>query len=419
METIVIIGGGFAGLTLAKKLDKRFRVKIIDRNNFHSFPPLFYQIASSSLPPADILFPFRREFKGHENVSYHMGHVKNIDIENNTVTTSYETIPYDILVIAAGSKNNYFGNDELAKETFGIKTANEAMHTRDEILDRLERAAISEDKERRRKLLSFVVVGGGPTGVEIAGALGEMKKYIVPKEYRELDADDLKITLVEGSGSLLGAMGEKSGKKAVKYLNDLMVDVRLNTLVKEYKDKIVTYGDGSQEYVETIIWTAGVCGETMPGLPSDCVGRGGRISTDTYCKVKGLDNVYAIGDIAMMQTDDYPKGHPQVAPVAIQQAGTLARNLNNPSEAREFKYHDKGSMATVGKNRAVVAIGKTFLSGFIAWLTWMLVHLMSILGMRNKISVFFNWIWNYFSRGTSLRLLLRPTKFPLRKHWAD
>ena len=420
MERIVIIGGGFAGLNLVKKLDKnKFRIMIVDRNNFHCFPPLFYQIASSSLASANICFPFRRELIKHKNVTYHMGHVKNIDTVAKKVTTSYETLEYDRLIIAAGSTSNYFGMDGLAHMTFGIKTVAQAAHTRDEIIDRLERGAMEPDPKRRRELLSFLVVGGGPSGVEMAGALGEMKKFILPKEYPELSPDDVRITLVEGTGKLLGAMKEKSSEKALKYLKDLMVDVRLNTTMKDYSDKYVTFGDGNREYWETVIWTAGVKGEPMPGIPAECIGRGGRLAVDTYNRVKGLDNVMAVGDIALMECEDYPHGHPQMARPAIQQAANLAKNMNEGEFTHEFKYHDKGSMATIGKNRAVADLPGSSYSGIVAWLMWMLIHLLSILGMRNKVTVMLNWIWNYFNYSTSLRLLLRPSKYPLRRHWGD
>lgn len=420
MENIVVIGGGFAGLNLVKHLDKKkYNVKLIDRNNFHCFPPLFYQIASSGLASANICFPLRREISKMKNVSYHLGHVKNIDVDSKTVTTSYETISYDKLVIAAGTTNNYFGMDELGATTFGIKTVAQAAHTRDEILDRLERGAMCEDPERRKELLSFLVVGGGPSGVEIAGALGEMKKYVIPKEYPELSPEDVRITLVEGTGKLLGAMREKSSEKAKQYLEELMVEVRLNTTLKEYKDKYADFGDGKKEYWETLIWTAGVKGEAMPGLPEECVARGGRIIVDEYNRVKGLEDVMAIGDIAVMTSEEYPKGHPQMAQPAIQQGKTLALNLNEGSFTHAFKYHDKGSMATVGKNKAVADLPRQSFSGFIAWIAWMAIHLLSLLGMRNKTTVLLNWIWNYFTYSSSLRLLLRPTKYPLRRHWGD
>ena len=421
MEKIVVIGGGFAGLNLIKHLDlKKYEVSLIDRNNFHCFPPLFYQIASSGLVSANLCFPFRRELKKMKNISYHMGHVKDIDINAKTVTTSYETLNYDRLIIAAGSTNNYFGMENLSRETFGIKTVAEAAHTRDEILDRLERGAMCHDMEQRRRLLSFLVVGGGPAGVEIAGAIGEMKKYILSKEYPELAPDDVTVTLIEASPNLLGAMRKSSRDRALKDLENLMVNVRLNTGLKSYEDKYVTFMDGHKEYYETLIWTAGVKGEPMPGLPADVIGRGNRILVDEFNRVIGYeDSLLAIGDIALMKCDDYPNGHPQMAQPAIQQARNLAWNLNAGKFERKFSYYDKGAMATIGKNRAVADLKKFSFSGFPAWLTWLFIHLISILGMRNKVSVMVNWFWNYLFYSTSLRLLLRPTKYPLRKHWGD
>ena len=421
MEKVVIIGGGFAGLNLCKRLDpEKYEICLVYRNNFHCFPPLFYQIASSGLVPANICFPFRREFKKYRNVTYHMGHVKGIDLQNKTVTTSYEIISYDKLILAAGSTNNYFGMQGLGEETYGIKTVAEATHTRDEILDRFERGAICKDRERRRQLLSFLVVGGGPSGVEIAGALGEMKKYILKKEYPELEPDDVTITLVEGTSRLLGAMSAKSQRQALKGLQELMVNVRLDTMMKDYTDKYVTFADGHKEYYETLIWTAGVKGEPMPGIPGEAIGPGGRVLVDEYNRVKGYESsLFAVGDIALMITDNYPKGHPQMAQPAIQQAVNLARNLNSGEFVRKFVYKDKGSMATIGKNKAVADIAGTSFGGLFAWLIWMMVHLMSILGMRNKLSVLVNWFWNYMFYSTSLRLLLRPTRFPRRRHWGD
>lgn len=419
-ERIVIIGGGFAGMNLAKRLNrKKFAVEVIDRNNFNSFPPLFYQIASSGLDASNISFPLRREFKRLPFTTYHMGHVKNIDLDNNTVTTSYETLSYDKLVICAGTTSNYFGMKNMDEQVFGIKTVAEASHTRDEILDRLERGAIEKDPDKRRKLLSFLVVGGGPSGVEIAGALGEMKRDILPREYPELSQNDVRIVLVEGAPALLAAMGEKAGKKALEYLKKLMVEVRLNTVLKGYDDKMVTFADGSQEYWETLIWTAGVRGEPMPGLDAAHIGPGNRIIVDDHNRLQGRDNVFALGDICLMTSDKYPKGHPQVAQVAIQQARNLARTFNHPDKALPFVYNDKGSMATVGKNLAVCNLGKHFLSGRVAWWVWMFIHLISIMGMRNKLNVMLNWIWNYVTYSTSLRLLLRPAKYPQRRHWGD
>ncbi|MCH5223862.1 MAG: NAD(P)/FAD-dependent oxidoreductase [Muribaculaceae bacterium] len=420
MEKLVIIGGGFAGINLVSRIDtSKYEVKLIDRNNFHCFPPLFYQIASSGLDSSNICFPLRRELHKKKNITYHMGHVKGIDVEAKTVTTSYETIPYDKLVIAAGTTANFFGLPDLDKKVFGIKTVAEASYTRDEILDRLERGAICKDPKRRRELLSFLVVGGGPSGVEIAGALGEMKKDILPREYPELSPDDINITLVEGSNRLLGAMDPKCSEKALKYLKSLMVDVRLNEVMKGYDDKIVEFADGHKEYWETIIWTAGIKGEPMPGFPNEFLLRNGRIKVDEYNRVVGLPDVFALGDIACCPSEQYPNGLPQVAQPAIQGARCLAHNLNKGKFERKFIYKDKGSMATVGKHRAVLQVGNFVMGGYIAWLGWMFIHLISILGMRNKINVLLNWTWNYITYSTSLRLLLRPKKYPERRHWGD
>ncbi|MBD5277870.1 MAG: NAD(P)/FAD-dependent oxidoreductase [Bacteroides sp.] len=421
-QTIVIIGGGFAGLNLAKRLDKRkYSVKIVDRNNFHSFPPLFYQIASSALDVPSISFPFRREFKKTRGgVTYHMGHVKNIDLTSRSVVTSYETLEYDKLVIAAGSTNNFFGMEGLEENVFCIKTSGEASHTRDEILDRLERGCIEKDPDRRKELLSFLVIGGGPAGVEIAGSLGEMKRDVLPREYPELDPDDMSVTLVEGADRLLSAFDAKLSQKAYVYLSQLHVDIRLNTVMKGYKNKMVSFADGHDEYWETLIWTAGVMGEPMPGIPQEMVGRGGRIIVDEYNRVKGAGgDVFALGDIAMMQLEDYPNGHPQLAQPAIQQARNLAKNLNSGEMKRPFVYNDKGTMATVGRNKAIAQVGKMTFTGWFAWLMWMFIHLISILGTRTKITVLLNWVWNYCTYSTSLRLLMRPVKYPLRKHWGD
>lgn len=291
-KKVVIIGAGFAGLNLAKRLDrKKFSVEIIDRNNFHSFPPLFYQIASSGLDADDISFPVRRELRHLSDTSFHMGHISEVDPVSKTVTTDKKKTGYDILVIAAGSVNNYFGNEKLAHSAFGIKTVNEAMRTRDQILENLEKASLCGDPRRRRQLLTFMVVGGGPTGVEIAGALGEMKKYVIPREYPELDPGDVSIKLMEGSDRILGAMGGKCSEHARRDLESLLVEVKTGTIIKDYSDKTVTFADGSTEYCETIIWSAGIKGADIPGLDKSCIGHGGRILTDRYHRVEGYDGI--------------------------------------------------------------------------------------------------------------------------------
>ena len=419
-KRIVVIGGGFGGLNLLKQIDKKkYDVLLIDRNNYHSFPPLFYQIASSGLDPGSISFPFRRELrKGKvKGAQFNMGDVKTIDFSKKEITTQYEVINYDILIIAAGTTNNFFGIEGLKEQVYTLKSAGEAMRCRNEILYRLEEACITKDAEKRRKLLSFTVIGGGPTGVEIAGAIGEMKRYILHREYPALSTDNLKITIIEGTDRLLRTMSNAASREAREYLGHLMVDVKLETTMKSYNDNIITLANGEEIYSEMVIWTAGITGEPFEfigGTPE--IARGNRFIVDEYNKVAGVDDVYAIGDISFLCNDDYPTtGHPQLAQVAIQQAKTLAKNLNKGEFTRKFKYVDKGTMATVGRNRAVADLKHIHLYGRPAWATWMFIHLICILGMRNKLSVLINWIWAYCTYSTSLRLLFHPSKYPLKK----
>ncbi len=420
-ERIVIIGGGFAGLNLVKRLDKsKFDITLIDRNNFHSFPPLFYQIASSGLDPGSISFPFRREMRKVKDARFNMGEVSSVDVINKTVTTQFETIGYDKLIIAAGTTNNFFGMNDLYKKVFTLKSTAEAIRCRNEILDRLEQASICRDPEKRRKLLSFVVIGGGPTGVEIAGAIGEMKRYILHREYPDIPKEDLNITIVEGTDRLLRTMSESASREAVEYLGHLMVDVKLQKIMKSYEDNVVKFDDGDEIYSEMLIWTAGVTGESFDIVGLDIErGTGNRFVVDEYNRVKGLDGVFAVGDIAFMSDNFYKRGYPQLAQVAIQQARLLAKHLNDGGFVKPFKYTDRGSMATVGRNRAVADLKHLHLYGRPAWVTWMFIHLISILGMRNKLTVLINWVWAYFTYSTSLRLLLHPTKYPLRSRWGE
>ena len=420
MEKVVIIGGGFAGINVAKRLDKRkYHVTIIDKNNYHSFPPLFYQIASSGIEPGSISFPFRREMRKLKNADFHFGKVKAIDTDSQIVTTEFEQIRYDKLIVATGTTNNFFNNPELCTKVHTLKSTAEAIRLRNEILDRLERACITADPERRRQLLSFVVVGGGPTGVEIAGALGEMKRYILKKEYPEIDRSEVRVILIEGTDRFLRTMSERASADAAKYLDHLMIETRLNCLMESYEDNILHLSNGEDIYCETLIWTAGVTGNIIDGLPTDAIARGNRLIVGPDFTVKGTHNVYAIGDIAMLCDDSHPNGYPQVAQVAIQQAKYLTSILNGKSDGLPFRYVDKGSMATIGRNRAVCDLNFAYLYGRPAWLTWMFIHLISILGMRNKANVLMNWIWAYIFYTNSLRLLIRPTKYPIRKHWTD
>lgn len=422
-EHIVVVGGGFAGLNFIKQIDKKqYDVTLIDRNNYHSFPPLFYQIASAGLDAGSISFPFRREMRRGKvkGARYNMGNVEFINVKEKIVTTQFESVKYDRLVIAAGTTNNFFGLTDLYKQVYTLKSASEALRCRNEILDRLERASLCKDSKERKKLLSFVVIGGGPTGVEIAGAIGEMKRYILSREYPDIPKEDLNIILVEGTDRLLRTMSETASREVLDYLGHLMVDVKLNKTMASYDENIVKFSDGEELYSEMVIWTAGVTGEPIEFFGTDVKrGPGNRFIVDEYNRVVGMDDVYALGDIALMMSDIYPKGHPQLAQVAIQQAKLLAKHLNCGEFKQPFKYVDKGSMATVGRNRAVADLKHIHLYGRPAWLTWMFIHLISILGMRNKITVLITWIWAYFTYSSSLRLLLHTNKYPLRSRWGE
>lgn len=417
---IVVIGGGFAGLNFIKKIDrKNWDIVLIDRNNYHSFPPLFYQVASSGVDPAGICFPLRRELRSRgKDVSFNMGDVKSIDTERKEVVTKYERLHYDKLVIAAGTTNNFYGIPDLEKKVYTLKSTAEAIRCRNDILDRLERAAITEDVEKRRKLLTFTIIGGGPTGVEVAGALGEMKKYILKREYPRINPDDVTVIIVEGSDRLLRTMSENASRATLRYMDELMVDVRLGKTMKSYENNVITFTDGDEIYSEMVIWTAGIIGEPFEFIGDKPeIGPGNRFVVDEFNRVAGVNDIYALGDICLHTDDVYPRGCPQLAQVAIQQALTLAYNLRKGEFVRPFVYRDKGTMATVGRNRAVVDLKHFHLYGFIAWLTWMFVHLISLLGMRNKISVLMSWTWSYFTYTSGSRLLLHPTRYPERRRW--
>lgn len=430
-QRIVVVGGGFAGLNFVKHIDTdSFDVTLVDRNNYHCFPPLFYQVASSGLDPASICFPLRRELRKRHGsrVFFNMGNVECIDTVRKIVRTPLEEIPYDILVVAAGTTNNFFNMNQLKDSVYTIKSTAEALRCRNDILALLERASLAPTAEEKRRLLSFVVIGGGPTGMEIAGAIGEMKRYVLPREYPRISQDDMSITIVEGSDRLLRTMSEKSSIAARKSLESLMVNVRLGVNMKEYlpEQNVVHLADGSSLDASMVIWTAGVTAtpfkwvvaEKDGSVETPFISRGGRLKTDAFCQVEGLSDVYALGDIALMDGDKaFPSGHPQLAQVAIQQGRLVARNLNATANGRvekikSFDYNDKGSMATIGRNRAVVDLKHLHFHGFSAWMVWMFIHLISILGMRNKITVLVNWIWAYFNYSTSLRLLIQPSRHP-------
>ncbi len=410
---VVIIGGGYGGITLGKALKKSpFQVIMLDKNNYHCFQPLLYQVATGGLEPDSIAFPLRKLFEKQKNFYFRMSEVERIDTAIKRVYTHLGHVNYDYLVIASGGKTNFYGNEELESQTQGMKNVPEALNLRSLILQNFEQANHESDPEVRNALLNFVVVGGGPTGVETAGALAELKKHILPKDYPEMATEDMQIHLIEGGNRLLAGMSEKSSEDSLKALEKLGVDVAFNTFVKGYDGlNITTSKEALDMAAETVIWSAGITGNIIPGLKPEAIERG-RIRVDAYNKIIGYEDVYAIGDVALMKTEAaYPQGHPQVAPAAIQQAEQLAANLVRmqiQEQVQPFEYFDKGSMATIGRNKAVVDWKNIHLKGFIAWLGWMFVHLMYLIGFRNKLVVFANWVWSYLTYDKGTRLIIRP-----------
>ncbi len=411
-KRIVIIGAGFAGLKLAKKLvNSGYQIVLIDKNNYHQFQPLFYQVASSGLEPSSILFPLRKIFQSRKDVYIRVAEVYAVDTENKEIKTSLDTVWYDYLVIATGVNSNFFGMKKLAEHAIPMKSVAEAMSLRNRILTNLEKAVtlFDEFENEKKALLNVVVVGGGPTGVEIAGAIAEMKKFVLPKDYPDLNMDLMQVSIIEGSPSVLANMSKHASEKSLFYLKRLGVKIRTNTRVVDYDGEILKLGNDEEIKTKLVIWAAGISGVVPPGIPDESVGRARRIQVDEFNRVKGLNDVFAIGDASVMTTSDFPNGHPQVAQVAIQQGTNLARNfksIRNNANFKPFKYTDKGSMATIGRNRAVADLPFLKFSGFIAWLTWMFVHLMAIVGVKNRLLIFVNWLWNYMTYDQSLRLIL-------------
>jgi NADH dehydrogenase len=410
---VVIVGGGFGGLRLARKLNNKrgFEVILIDKINYHQFQPLFYQVATAGLDASNISFPLRKVFQKSKNVRIRMAEVKEIITSEHKVITTNEEIDYDILVLATGTETNFFGNRQLSENTFPMKSTVEALQLRHKLIRNFEQALLVKNPDELQRLMNIVVVGGGPTGVELSGALAEMKHYVLPKDYPELDFSNMNIYLLEGGPKTLGAMSQRSSEDSYKYLTRLGVKVMTSTVVSSFDGNDVHLKDGSSIPSKTVIWAAGVTGALPPGLDQTLVVRGNRLIVDRYSKLKGSTNVYVIGDLAYMETPKYPKGHPQLAATAIQQATALAKNLRKllrkDTRLEEFEYFDKGTMATVGRNLAVCDFPKPKLhfGGFIAWIIWMSLHLFLILGVKNRFFVFCNWIYNYFTYDQSLRLI--------------
>ena len=412
---VVVVGGGLGGLKLVSSLrDTDFQVVLVDKNNYNQFPPLIYQVASAGLEPSNISFPFRRLFQGWKNFFFRMAEVQHIDTEEKAIKTSIGMIHYDDLVLAAGATTNFFGNKNIEASALPMKSVSESMRLRNTILQNLERAETEDNEARKQALMNIAIVGGGPSGVEIAGVLAEMKQTILPRDYPDLDTSCMHIYLINATPRLLGAMSERSSREAERALKELGVEVMTNCMVTDYVDKELVLKDGQRISAETAIWVSGIKANNIDGIPTESIGHAGRILVDRFNRVKGLKDVYAIGDQCIVEGDEaYPYGHPQLAQVAIQQAKTLAKNLIRQEKGeteQPFSYHNLGTMATIGRKKAVVEIGKLKFGGFFAWLLWLIVHLRSILGVKNKTIVFLNWMWSYMNYKQSLRLILKAKR---------
>ena len=415
---VVIVGGGFGGIKLAKSLSHAdVQVVLVDRNNYHTFQPLLYQVATSGLNGASIAYPFRKFFDKQSNFFFRLAEVLSIDTSANTLNTSIGSIGYDYLVIATGAQTNFFGNQEMERNAISLKSINDAVMLRNTILCNLENALQVQDEEQLNMLMDFVIVGGGPTGVELAGALSELRKHVFPRDYRELNIKEMDINLIQSGDQLLKGMSAEASEKSLKFLQDYGVKVWLNSRVKAYDGQTVLLASGEQLKASTLIWTAGVIGAPIEGLKEECIVKGARIAVNEYNRVNGYDNIFAIGDVACMITEEYPEGHPMVAQPAIQQGKLLAQNIGRMIKGEQpetFNYHDQGSMATIGRNHAVADL-KLFnrefkTQGFVAWLIWMFIHLISIISFKNRLIVLLNWTTSYFSFDKGIRLILGRKK---------
>ncbi len=419
-ERVIIIGGGFGGLTLAKKLSsKDFQILLIDKHNYHTFQPLLYQVATSGLEPDSIAYPLRKIFHKKKEFYFRVASALEINEEEKELKTDHGWVRYDHLVIATGSTTNYFGNKNVEKNAMPMKSLPEALNLRSLILQNFEASLLSADLKERERLMNYVIVGGGPTGVELAGAIAELKLHVLPADYPDLDFRRMSIHLLEAAPRLLNGMSDNSGERALKGLEKLGVQVWTKTMVKDYDGETV-YTETRELPASTLIWAAGVKGVTLAGIPESALERG-RILVDEYNRIAGMQSVYAIGDTALMKSESHPNGHPMVAPAAVQQGGLLAKNLlkmRKGAELKPFKYFDKGAMATIGRNKAVVDIAGLHFSGFFAWLVWMFVHLMELVGFRNRIVALVNWSSSYFSYDKGIRLIVRPyiKKEPIEEH---
>ena len=414
-KRVVIVGGGFGGLKLATSLrHSGMQVILIDKNNYHQFPPLIYQVASAGMEPSSISFPFRKIFQDRKDFYFRMAEVRAVFTDKKIIQTSIGKVDYDYLVFAAGATTNFYGNKHIAEEAMPMKNVAEAMGLQNAILANLERSITCANNVERQELLNVVIVGGGATGVEVAGVLSEMKHTILPHDYPDLDSSLMNIYLIEAGNRLLSAMSPESSAKAEEFLRKMGVNILLNKMVTDYRDHKVVLADGSEIATRTFIWVSGIAGVQIGNMDKAFLGRGNRIKVDEYNRVLGMEDVFAIGDQCIMSGDKaFPNGHPQMAQVSIQQGKLLSKNFRRLIKGKSmtpFSYKNLGSMATVGRNKAVAEFSKIKLQGFVAWVLWLVVHLRSILGVRNKVIVLLNWIWNYFNYNQSLRMIFYPTK---------
>lgn len=410
-KRVVIIGGGFGGIKLIGKLrHSGFQLVLLDQNNYHQFQPLLYQVATAGLNPGSIAFPFRKDFRHIPDFHFRMTEVTGISPDDKVVETNIGPVSYDYLIIAAGTTTNYYGMQNIQSHSMPMKSVTEAMSLRGQLLSNFETALTESDADKRQRLLNIAIVGGGATGVEIAGALAEMKRYVLQKDYPDLSPGVMNIYLIEGNSRLLGVMSEQASAHALKFLSQMGVNVLLNTKVTDYQNGNILFGNGNRIPTATLIWVSGVTAIQFRGIPQDSIGRGGRILTDEFNRVKGLADIFAIGDICLQTEPDYPNGHPQVAQAAIQQGKLLAANLERLAKQEAlspFHYHDRGTLATVGRNKAVADLPHYKTQGFTAWFLWMGIHLRSILGVRNRLEILLNWMWNYLTYDQAIRLIFR------------
>jgi NADH dehydrogenase len=409
-KKVVIVGSGFAGINLAKKLDtKLFDIVLIDKNNYHQFQPLLYQVATAQIEPSTISFPIRYIFRNRKAVKIRMGQANSIDTQNKKLITNIGEFDYDYLVLAMGGKTNYFGNEQISKNSYSLKTTKEALRMRNHILEVFE-TIVNQTEEQNKAYYNIVIVGAGPTGVELSGAFADIKKYILPIDFHRIDFSNLKIHLIDGSPNTLNSMSVKSQRNSYNYLKKLGIEIHTNTIVSSYDGETLITNTGKKIKTKSVIWSAGITANTIDGIPNESYAQTNRLKVNRINELANCKDIFVIGDMALMETPQYPKGHPQLANVAINQAKNLAKNLNNIEKrktTKEYEYKDYGTMATISRNKSVVDVGSIHLKGFFAWLVWMFLHLMLILSVRNKLIIFINWSWAYITKNTALRIIIR------------